>query len=103
METGANQFSLPHWLRIVLIGRNPKWTLVRTAVTVIALVSLFKFVLLPIRVEGPSILPTYQNRGLNFVNRLAYARTDPKRGDVVAIRYSGTHTMLINTVIALPR
>jgi signal peptidase I len=102
METGANHFSLPYWLRVVLIGRNPKFTLVRIAITTVLLVSFFKFVLLPIRVQGPSMLPTYDSRGVNFVNRLAFIRSEPRRGDVIAIRYSGTHTMLMKRVIGLP-
>ena len=81
---------------------------------------VFKFVLLPIRVEGISMLPTYQDHSVNFVNRLAYLRREPQRGDVVSIRFdreetntlTGTppagdwlktpHVMLLKRVIGLP-
>jgi signal peptidase I len=102
MEPEAKQSSLPHWLKVILIGRNPRFTLIRALASVVLLFSFFKFVLLPIRVQGPSMLPTFQTRGLNFVNRLAFVRSEPHRGDVVAIRYSGTHTMLMKRVVGLP-
>ena len=48
------------------------------------------------------MLPTYSDGGINFVNRLAYLRSDPKRSDVVAIRFSGPSVMLMKRVIGLP-
>jgi signal peptidase I len=48
------------------------------------------------------MLPTYRERGVNFIYRLSYVRKAPQRGDVVAIRYSGVHIMLLKRVIALP-
>jgi signal peptidase I len=81
----------PHWVRVLVIGRNWKFTMARLAVLVVisfVVFDFFWFVLLPIRVEGISMLPTYQNGSVNFVNRLAYLRHDPKRGDVVGIRLS---------------
>jgi signal peptidase I len=79
----------PAWLRIALIGRKPKFTLIRAAVLAVAAFFVFGFVLLPVRIDGPSMLPTYQNGGFNLINRLAYLRHEPRRGDVVAIRISG--------------
>src|ERR1051326_9386456 len=80
------------WLAFV-IGRNPERTLIRLVLLVAASFVIFGFVLLPIRVEGPSMLPTYKDHRINFVNRLAYIFHEPKRGDVVAIRPSGIHIM----------
>jgi signal peptidase I len=79
----------PAWLRIALIGRKPKFTLIRAAVLAVAAFFVFGFVLLPVRIDGPSMLPTYQDGGFNLINRLAYLRHEPRRGDVVAIRISG--------------
>jgi len=93
--------AVPLWQRVV-IGRNPKRTLIRMAITVALCLIVFNFVLLPIRVEGPSMLPTYQNHRVNFVNRLAYLFREPQRGDVVAIRTSGYHNMYMKRIIALP-
>lgn len=81
---------LPNWLRIVLIGRRPRFTLVRIVVLAVVAFILFGFILLPVRIGGPSMLPTYRAGGVNVVNRLAYLRHEPRRGDVVTIRISGT-------------
>jgi signal peptidase I len=80
---------LPRWLRIVLIGRRPSVTLVRIALLVVVMFTVFGFILLPVRVSGPSMLPNYRNGGVNLVNRFAYLRHEPRRGDVVTIRISG--------------
>lgn len=85
----ANTSDQPHWLRIVLIGRRPRFTLIRIGVLVFVTFVLFGFFLLPVRLRGPSMLPSYKSGGVNLVNRLAYLRHEPRRGDVVAIRISG--------------
>jgi signal peptidase I len=90
MQSEANKPGPPSWLRTILIGRRPKWTLVRIAVLVLTCYIVFGFLVLVIRIEGPSMLPNYRTGRINFVNRLAYLRREPQRGDVVAIRLSGT-------------
>jgi signal peptidase I len=90
------------WWQAIAFGRRPERTLLRILVLVVVSVVVFKFVLLPIRVEGPSMLPTYSDHGVNFVNKLAYAFHEPRRGDVVAIRMSGEHIMLMKRIIGLP-
>jgi signal peptidase I len=97
----------PGWVRVVLIGRNWKLTLARLIVLVVACFVVFRFVLLPVRVEGISMSPTYQNGSVNFVNRLAYLRHGPERGDVVGIRLSDPSIMwpslmYLKRVIGLP-
>jgi signal peptidase I len=114
------QPSFPRWLRILAVGRNPKVTLIRAAVLVVSCFVVFKFILLPIRVEGISMLPTYQDRSAHLVNRLAYLWHEPRRGDVVSLRlYSeatnapsgmkevadwlkGPHVLLLKRIIGLP-
>ena len=98
----------PHWLQVILIGRRPRATLARIVVLVAVSVVTFKFVLLPIRVEGISMEPTYHDHRVNCVNRLAYRRQAPRRGDVVAIRvadpgeFSTPRAMLMKRIIGLP-
>jgi signal peptidase I len=94
--------ALPRWLEAILIGRRPKWTLVRLATIIIAAFVLFGFVLIPIRVTGISMYPTYPDRRINFINRLAYLHHEPQRGDVVGIRLAGEHLMLMKRIIGLP-
>ena len=111
---------MPRWLSIVVMGRNPKATLARDAVLIVTCFIVFKFILLPIRVEGISMLPTYQDRSVNFVNRLAYLWHEPQRRDVVGLRFSRAvtntpagihqavslletpHVMLLKRIVGLP-
>lgn len=90
------------WLSWIVIGRNPRNTLVRIVVLIAVCYVVFHYVLLPIRVEGPSMLPTYQSRGVNFVYRLAYLRSEPKRGDVVGVQLAGPHVMYMKRIVGLP-
>jgi signal peptidase I len=97
------------WLRIAAIGRNPKFTAVRIAVLVLAFIIISKFIFLPIRVDGISMFPTYKDRSVNFINRLAFVGHQPHRGDVVGIRLTGTNVfyrtpgvMYMKRIIGLP-
>jgi signal peptidase I len=91
----------PLWRRWVF-GRNPKWTLARIIVLVVTAVVVRLFILLPIRIEGISMYPTYRDGSVNFVNLLAYRRRPPQRGDVVSVQMSGRHVMLCKRVVATP-
>jgi signal peptidase I len=119
-DAGWKQPRMPRWLSIVVMGRNPKATLARVAVLIVTCFIVFKFILLPIRVEGISMLPTYQDRSVNFVNRLAYLWHEPQRRDVVGLRFSRAvtntpagihqavslletpHVMLLKRIVGLP-
>lgn len=102
MQTESDQQETHSWVRTVIIGRNPKLTFIRIMVLVVTCLIVFKFILLPIRVDGPSMLPTYRETSVNFVNCLAYRNHEPRRGDVVAVRYSGRSIMLMKRIVALP-
>ena len=92
----------PLWLRPFVVGRKPRWTLVRVAIVVVTSLVLFKFVLIPIRIVGISMEPTYPNGRWNFINKLAYRTAPPKRGDVVAVRMAGEHVLLLKRIIGAP-
>jgi signal peptidase I len=98
----SSQSPSPGLLQTIVFGRRPGWTLARVVFWVVALILVSRFILLPVRVQGISMMPTYRENGVNAINRLAYLRGTPQRGDVVAIRYSGHHIMLMKRVIALP-
>jgi signal peptidase I len=91
-----------HWLRVLAIGRRPKNTLVRIVVLVVTCLVTFKFILLPIRIEGISMQPTYHTGQFNCINRLAYLRHEPQRGDIVTVRLAGTSIMYMKRIIGLP-
>jgi signal peptidase I len=60
-------------------------------------------VLIPFRIEGSSMEPTYRHGSVNFANRLAYLLRRPERGDVVAIRTTaGRQVMYLKRIIGLP-
>lgn len=103
-----------------MIGRNPKATLLRVVIWAVACLVVFRLLLLPVRVDGISMLPTYRDHSVNLVNRLAYLWHEPRRGDIVAIRFSHfetnglggleqvasrlepPHVMLLKRIVGLP-
>lgn len=106
-EPGGSVAWFPAWLRIALIGRKPKRTLIRAAILAVACYIFFKFFifrvfLLPVRIEGNSMFPTYHDWGINFVYRLAYRDSEPRRGDVVGIRMAGPSIMLMKRIVGMP-
>ena len=92
----------PPWIQVLLIGRHPRHTLIRIAVLVVVCFITFKFILLPVRIEGISMEPTYHNHQIHCVNRLAYLHHEPQRGDVVSVRFAGESVMLMKRILALP-
>jgi signal peptidase I len=73
-------------------------------VLVLATVSfiLFRWVLIPIRTDGISMLPTYRSGSFNLVNRVAFSFRTPSRGDIVAIRLAGPHVVFVKRIVGLP-
>lgn len=60
----------------------------------------FHYLLVPIKVTGASMQPTYRDGSVNFINRVSYMHKNPKRGDVV-ILHEG-RDLIIKRVIGLP-
>ncbi len=94
--------NLKRTIKIITIGRSPRRTLKR--VVILALVSflVFKFILLPVRLNGSSMEPTYRNGSINFIDTLRYRFREPRRGDIVAISMAGRQVMLFKRVVGLP-
>lgn len=55
---------------------------------------------LPIKVSGNSMYPTYQDGSLRFMNKLSYAAFTPKRGDVVVVQFPAE--LILKRVIGMP-
>ena len=89
-------------LQRVLVGRQPKRTLVRAAVLAVGAALLFGYVLVPVRIKGVSMEPTCHDGGFNFVNRPAYLLRAPRRGDVVAVGTTGWSILYCKRIVALP-
>lgn len=93
---------VPLWMRMVF-GRNPKRTLVRLGCVVLTTVVIFRFVLIPIRVSGLSMHPTYRDGRVNLVNHQAYRWKKPQRGDVIAFRVPEEgDVVLLKRIVGLP-
>ena len=88
--------------RRLVFGSNPRRTAVRVLVLAAVSFVTFRWVLMPIRAEGISMLPTYRSGSLNLVNRLAFVYGTPQRGDIIAIRLAGPHVLYVKRVVALP-
>ena len=86
----------------MLIGRRPARTLARLIVLILVTFVLFKFLFLPIRVVGNSMVPTYHNGRINLISRLAFRWHGPKRGHVVAVQLDNSRLVLLKRVVGLP-
>jgi signal peptidase I len=86
----------------LLVGADPRRTLVRSAVLVAAAGLLFGVVLLPVRGEGPSMQPTIADGEFLLVSRLAYRWREPRRGDIVAVDLAGRRAVYVKRIIGLP-
>lgn len=105
MSSETKNMGIRDWAQAIFIGRRPKRTLVRLVpVLVLGLIAVlfFRFVLTPVRITGISMVPTFEDGSIRFLNRLAYLHGEPQRGDIVGIRYSGDHTLLAKRIIGLP-
>lgn len=75
--------------------------LFRACILAAAAFVCFTRILVPFRIDGHSMDPTYTNGSFNFCNRMKYFFSEPARHDVVAIRYTGTRIMLLKRILAL--
>jgi signal peptidase I len=62
---------------------------------------VFSQVLIPMRIHGISMEPTYRDGTFNFCWRLHSLFSEPQRHDVVAVRFAGNKIMLLKRVVAL--
>ena len=64
--------------------------LLRVSIVIVVAVLFFKFVCVPFRVKGYSMMPTYQNGKLNFCFRPGQLFSNADKKDVVVVRMAGT-------------
>ena len=74
----------------------------RIAVLLVVVSVSWRYVIRPIRVEGPSMLPAAREHQIKFLYRLAYLFREPRRGDVVAIRFTGESILLMKRIVGMP-
>jgi signal peptidase I len=112
IQTRTNISGDHGWVRVALIGRNPKATFVRVVAWAVLVVIGYNLSVVHVRVDGISMLPTCPDKSVHWVNRLAYVFHEPQRGDVVAIRFfppdgsisrlETPRVMLLKRIIGLP-
>jgi signal peptidase I len=89
-------------LREILVGKSAGRSVIRGLCFAVVLLAGSRFLLVPVRAHGISMMPTYQEGQFIFVNRLAYRFSPLKRGDVVAITLKGGEAVLVKRIVALP-
>jgi len=89
-------------LKQVLVGRNPKRTLIRAAVLAIVSLVVFGYPARPVRVKGISMEPTLHDGSIHFINRWHYAWSTPQRGDLVAVAMPGGRAFFMKRVLGMP-
>jgi len=80
------------------------WDLVKTGVIVFIIAFLIRYFLIqPFIVDGGSMMPNYVNQEYLLAEKLSYALSTPKRGDVIVFKYPNNPTInYIKRVIGLP-
>ena len=91
----------PFYLRL-LFGSRPKWTLVRILILIITSLVLFKFILVPVQVDGRSMEPTCHDGQIAVINLLSFFRHQPGRGDIVGFRVANNPQIIIKRIVGLP-
>jgi signal peptidase I len=86
----------------LVVGRHPRATLIRSVTLIVAAFVVFGWLLVPMRLSGISMEPTYHDGAMNFANRAAYWFRHPARGDVVAIRMAGPSVMYVKRIVGMP-
>lgn len=89
-------------LRRFFVPTLNKRYFIRLVLVALASYLIFGYLLIPLRIQGVSMEPTYHDRTYAFSWRLQYAFAPIKRFDVVTVRYSGRRVMLLKRVVALP-
>lgn len=89
-------------IRRIMIGKNPRRTLRVALLLALVTFVVCRYVVLPVRVQGLSMEPTFRNRSMHLAYMLKYAKNAPRRADIVLISMSGRGTMYMKRVLALP-
>jgi len=83
-STSPENTERSRWRRLCF-GQDPTLTLRRMFFWATGTLILFHYMLVPIKVSGASMTPTYRDGSVNLINRLAYTKHAPMRGDVVVL------------------
>ena len=101
VKDALNTGSLRLILRAFFFPKMARTFLLRVLMVILTAWCFFRFVCLPLVIQGESMLPTYPARGFLFCWAPAYWFRAPRYGDMVIMRY-GRGRMILKRVIALP-
>ena len=101
VKDALNTGSLWIILRAFFFPKMARAFLLRVLIVILTAWVFFKFICMPLVIQGESMLPTYPSRGFMFCWAPAYWFKAPRRGDVVIMKY-GKGAMLLKRVVALP-
>jgi signal peptidase I len=79
--------------------RGLQWVLL-IALSVICYLLISHYVIVPVRVQGQSMLPTLHDADSFFLNRWTYCLHSPQRGDVVVLKDPSDGTYAVKRIIA---
>ena len=88
-------------VRRFLIPSLTTKTFLRIAAIALLAYLFFGHLLIPLRIKGASMEPTYRNGGVNFCWTLGYLFSRPSRHDVVLVRLAGKRVALMKRVVAV--
>ena len=87
----------------LVVGADPRRTLVRVAVLVGVAWLLISYGILSVRGSGPSMQPTIGDGQLMIVDRVSYRVRRPRRGEIAAVTWAGEgRAVLIKRILAGP-
>lgn len=92
----------PETIRRFFFPTLNKNYLIRLVLVGIVCYLIFGHLLIPLRIQGQSMEPTYRDGSFSFCWRLQYLFSPPERFDVVTVRFTGRRVMLLKRIIALP-
>nr|WP_240193313.1 signal peptidase I [Desulfobulbus alkaliphilus] len=90
-----------NWVKSFFLPKITRGFVLRLLVVTATAFLIFSQVLIPLRINGHSMEPTYRDGGFTFCWRFRYLLTEPAHGDVVVIRFSGRRVVLLKRVVAL--
>ncbi len=86
----------------LIVGADPRRTLLRIGLLVVAAWLLASYGILSVRGEGPSMLPTIHDGQLMIVDTVSYRLRRPRRGELTAVRWEDQRAVLIKRILAGP-
>lgn len=105
METETNnQSKKPESQNLFISFGLFVWDLLKVFLIALVIIIPFRlFIAEPFMVSGSSMLPNYQNKDYLIIDRISYRFEEPKRGDVIVLKFPKDNTQYyIKRIIGLP-